>query len=245
MGTESQPQAKGKGASTKGAPPPPQTSAPAVNPAPPAPVLTSHDIFELCVARARNLIRLHQAAHGKAGKPEPYASDAHRGAIVLAIAALEAFVRDFVIHHTRKRLIDKAQTLPEALKVHIKKFLKEDDLLDAARKDDLLERIEKAFRSDFEKRSFQGTKNIEELFKVVGFDDIFHEVAISAGINEDTLRADIDRFTKRRHAIAHRGDYDLNQRPPRENGVTKKDAEDCVRLVCLIAEHMHEVGSKS
>lgn len=244
MASDSQIQAKGKGVATKGAAPPPQTASDAIGQVSVTRALTSYDIFELCVARARNLIKLHQAAHGKAGKPEPYASDAHRGSIVLAIAALEAFVRDFVIHHTRKRLVDKAQTLPEALKQQIKRFLKDDDLLDAARKDDLLERIEAAFRSDFEKRSFQGTKNIEELFRVVGFDSIFHEVAISAGINEDTLRTDIDRFTKRRHAIAHRGDYDLNQRPPREQGITKKDAEDCVRLVCLIAKHMHQVGSK-
>lgn len=244
MARGAQVQAKGKGADAKGATPPPQTDPSPGAPSATTPALTSFDIFELCVARARNLIKLHQAAHGKAGKPEPYASDAHRGAIVLAIAALEAFVRDFVIHHARQRLSNKAQTLPDALKDRIKKFLNDDALLDAARKDDLLERVEAAFRSDFEKRSFQGTRNIEDLFRVVGFDSIFHEVAVSAGINEDTLRAQIEGFTKRRHAIAHRGDYDLNQRPPRENGITKRDAEDCVRLVCLIAKHMHEVGSK-
>jgi hypothetical protein len=203
--------------------------------------LSSHDIFELCVQRARNLVKLHEAAHGKAGKPEKYTSDAHRAAIVLAISALDAFVRDSVISRTRTLLAAKTSSLPPSLTEQIKKFLKDDDLLQAARKDDLLERVEKAFRSDFEKRSFQGTKNIEEQFRIVGYQDVFHEVAIKAGMNEDTLRADLDRFTRRRHAIAHRGDYDLSVNPPRENVVTKKDAEDCIKLVCRIAKQIHEL----
>lgn len=132
------------------------------------------------------------------------------------------------------------------MKLHsdqIKKFLKDDDLLQAARKDDLLERVEKAFRSDFEKRSFQGTRNIEDQLRIVGYQDVFHEVAMRAGVNEDTLKADLDRFTQRRHAIAHRGDYDLSVDPPRETPVTKKDAEDCIQLVCRIAKEIHESGA--
>ncbi|MGD0273758.1 MAG: HEPN domain-containing protein [Gaiellaceae bacterium] len=203
--------------------------------------LTSYDIFELCVQRAKNLIKLHEAAHGKAGKPEKYTSDAHRAAIVLAVSALDAFIRDFVIFWTRSLLRSEAPGLPPALSAQIKRFLSDDDLLDAARKDDLLERVEKAFRGDFERRSFQGTKNIEDQLRVVGYEDIFHEVAVKAHMNEDTLRLDLDRFTQRRHAIAHRGDYDLSENPPKEKVVTKKDAEDCIKLVCRIAKQMSEL----
>lgn len=203
--------------------------------------LTSYGIFELCIERARNLVKLHEAAHGKAGKPEKYTSDAHRAALVLAVSALDAFVRDFVIARTRTLLAARTISLPGALSNEIKKFLRDDALIDAARKDDLLERVEKAFRSDFERRSFQGTKNIEEQFRIVGYDNVFHAVAVKAGLNEDTLRADLDRFTERRHAIAHRGDYDLTQNPPKETVVTKKDAEDCIRLMCRIAKHMHDL----
>jgi hypothetical protein len=184
----------------------------------------------------------YEAAHGKVGKPEKFTSDAHRAAIVLAISALDAFVRDFVIFRTRTLLAAKNSSLPSALSEQIKKFLKDDDLLQAARQDDLLVRVEKAFRSDFEKRSFQGTKNIEEQLRTVGYKDIFHEVAVKEGLNEDTLRADLDRFTRRRHAIAHRGDYDLSVNPPRETLVTKKDAEDCIKLICRIAKAIHELG---
>jgi len=206
--------------------------------------LDSHDVFELCIQRARNLLKLHEAAHGRAAKPEKYMSDAHRAAVVLAVSALDAFVRDLVISRTRTLLAKKAETLPAALSAEIKKFLKDDALLDAARKDDLLERVEKAFRADFEKRSFQGTKNIEEQLRIVGFENVFHAVAVKGGLNEDTLRQDLDRFTSRRHAIAHRGDYDLSENPPKENVVTKKDAEDCIKLVSRIAKCIHDLGSQ-
>lgn len=204
--------------------------------------MDSLGIFHCCIERARNLLKIHEAAHGKKAKPEKYLADAHRAAIVLAISALDAFVRSFVVTRVRTLLANKTATLPESLGTRIKSFLKDDSLLEAARKDDLLDRVEKAFRDDFEKRSFQGTRQITESLKLVGYDDVFHSVAISAEANEDTLRHRLDRFTDRRHAIAHRGDYDLSENPPREQPITKKDAEDCIKTVSLIAEHVHKLG---
>ena len=235
------PEAKGKGVGTNVFPGT-TTTVTGIQSSGSGKILTSHVVFELCIQRSRNLLKLHEAAHGKAGKPEKYTSDAHRAAIVLAISALDAFVRDFVLARTRTLLTTKAVALPQGLSTEIKKFLKDDALLDAARKDDLIERVDKAFRAEFERRSFQGTRNIEDQLRIVGFDDVFHEVAVKAHMNEETMRADLDRFTQRRHAIAHRGDYDLTENPPRENLVTKKDAEDCIKLICRIAKEIHLLG---
>lgn len=226
-----------KGTSARG--PDAHTTGTSVSTVEPAERVTSFNVFKLCIDRAKNLIKLHSAAHGKQSKPEKYMADAHRAAIVLAVSALDAFVRTFVIHQTRMLLADRSKALPGSLADQIKRFLKEDQLLDAARKDDLLERVERAFQNDFERRSFQGVKNITDYMKMVGYDDIFHDVAINAGVNEETLKTDLDRFTKRRHVIAHKGDYDLNQNPPKENVVTKKEAEDCIRLVTKIAKHIN------
>lgn len=209
----------------------------------PIPTLTSYDVFLMCVARSENLIRLHAAAHGRRAKPERFMGDAHRAAIVLAVSALDAFVRTFIIARSRTIIADKTRPLPGPLRDHIKRFVKDDDLLEAARKDDLLDRVAAAFRADFERRSFQGTKAIAEYMKLVGFDDVFHDVAIDAGVNEETLCRSLDRFTDRRHTIAHRGDYDLSQNPPKENVVTKRQATDCIKLVKLIAKHVHELGA--
>lgn len=205
----------------------------------------SFEIFERSIERASNLLKIHGAAHGKKSKPEKWLADAHRAAVVLAIAALDAFVRSFVITRIRDLLADKTAKLPDELEKKIKGFLKEDGLFLAARKDDLLERVAKAFRADFEKRSIQGDKQITESLQLVGFSDVIHEVAMSASENEDNLRKRLEDFTKRRHGIAHRGDYDLNQNPPKEVPITKRYAEDCIKLVSLIAKQINKLGTKS
>jgi HEPN superfamily RiboL-PSP-like protein len=208
------------------------------------PPLTSLDIFARCIERAENLIKIHEAAHGRQARPEPFLSDAHRAAIVLAISALDAYVRSFVVSNARNIIANKAKTLPAALASQIKNYLREDALLEAARKDDLLDRVEKALRDDFEKKSFQGTKSITDALKLLGHEDIFHEVAVSAGVNEDNLRERLDHYTQRRHDVAHQGDYDISQNPPQENPITKKDAEDCIKIVEMVAINIDKVGVK-
>jgi hypothetical protein len=222
---------------------PPQP-VPAKNPKPTTPT-TSFDIFTHCIERAQNLLKIHEAAHGRKAKPERYLADAHRAAVVLAISALDAFIRSFVIERVRSLLANKSATLPGPLADRIKSFLKDDALLEAARKDDLLDRVEKAFREDFEKKSFQGTRQITESLKLIGHSDVFHAVAMSAEENEDTLRRCLDGFTNRRHMIAHRGDYDLSQNPPREFPITKKEAQECIKIVGLVAAHINKLGEQS
>jgi len=169
-------------------------------------------------------------------------ADAHRAAIVLSVSALDAYVRTSCLERIRVIIADKSRELPTALSTEIKKFLKDDHLLEAARKDDLLSRVEKAFRQDFERKSFQWVKNITECLQFAGFEDVFHSVAVSKSMNEDNLKDELNRFTKRRHSIAHQGDYDLSQNPPVENPIRKKDAEDCIKLITRIAESIHSLS---
>jgi hypothetical protein len=205
----------------------------------PGAAANAFEVFTLCIERAKNLLKIHRAAHGNQARPPAYLADAHRAAIVLAISALDAYVRTCCIERVRELLTDRNRDLPAALAAEIKKFLKDDQLLEAARKDDLLSRVEKAFRQDFERKSFQGVKNITDCMQFAGFEDVFHAVAVSASLNEDNLKVEITRFTKRRHAIAHQGDYDLTQNPPVEIPIRKKDAEDCIKLVTKIANSIH------
>ncbi len=203
--------------------------------------LTALDIFNRCVDRAKNLIKIHGVAHGKKSKPEKFLADLHRAAIVLAISALDSYVRTFVASRIRVILAERTASIPASLSDRIKVFLKEDGLLEAARKDDLIERVDKAFRKDFERRTFQGTPAISDALKLVGIEDVFHDVALKAKKNEDTLRKELDEFTQRRHTIAHRGDYNLDENPPVENTITKIQAEDCIGLICVIAETINRL----
>jgi len=67
-------------------------------------------------------------------------------------------------------------------------------------------------------------------------------VAVKESINEDNLKARLDAFTKRRHIIAHHGDYDLSRNPPTEHPIRKRDAEDCIRLIAKVAQAIHKLS---
>jgi hypothetical protein len=168
-------------------------------------------------------------------------ADALRASIVLAVSALDAFVRTFVVNKILERVSDVTQTLPDKLREQIKEYLGTDTLLDAARIGDLRSRVDKAFRDHFEEQSFQGVKNISLAMRLIGYEDVFKTVAQNPSKNEDHLKRDLAIFTKRRHIIAHCGDYDFAQTPPKVNKISMAQANECIKLVELIAEEIHKL----
>lgn len=204
-----------------------------------ATVITPYDIFLKCIKRAANLINFHKESENETGKEEHYC-DAYRAAIVLSISALDAFIRTLVIERVKKILLDKKPLNPE-LRDYLKNLLNQDKLLDAARDYNLLEIVEKALRDDFEKKSFQGDWKISSFMKLVGHSEIFKQISIKAELNETTMTQNINKFTKRRHIIAHSGDYSLNETMQTENGIDKKYAKDCIDLVSKFAETLNEI----
>lgn len=201
---------------------------------------TSYDIFLKTIKRANNLINTHH----EGDKCEELHLDSFRAAVVLSISALDAYIRTLVVEKILFRLTDKSKELPIKLKEYLKGLLNQDALLEAARKYEFNEKVEKAIRGDFETKSFQGEYRIDFYLELVGYKDIFEKVSHSANKNKSRLRGDIERFTKRRHIIAHCGDYDLNQIPHTENDIDKQYAKDCVEIVKLFAEHLNKVTSK-
>ncbi len=198
-----------------------------------------YDIFNLSIKRAKNLIKIYSEAKKMGNLTADELSDAYRASIVLSISALDAFIRTFIISKIRKLIAKSEQKLPDSLIDKIKKFITSELLIEAARKNDLLDRVEKSFTADFDKKSFQGTKNIDEFMKMIGFKNIFHDISVKANINEETLKNDLDKYTVRRHMIVHKGDYDLAKMPPTENKITKKEVEECIKVVSNIAKYIH------
>jgi hypothetical protein len=203
--------------------------------------LSAFDVFLRCIERADNLITIHKNAHGIAARPADYLSDAFRASLVLSISALDAFVRAHVLERIAKLIRDKTKSIPAPLAVEIRRFLKDEELLQAALQDDLVQRVEKAFKTDFDRKSFQGVRNISDAMKIIGHDDVFHTIAVNASKNEDNLKQQLNDFTQRRHWIAHQGDYDLTQNPATQRQITKSDAERCIRLVTIVAKEINKL----
>jgi hypothetical protein len=210
---------------------------------PPAAVAptTEYSVFQNSINRARNLLEIHRMAHGTQARPPCFLSDAHRAAVVLAVSALDAFVRTFVIGKIVYKVANPSDSIPKKLREMIKEYLDPDSILDAARQGDFSSRVEKALRERFDDQSFQGIKKITEAMQLIGHDDVFATIAVSASVNEKKLKGCIGKFTKRRHIIAHCGDYDLNQTPPEENKIVKKDVLECIKTVELVAKEINKL----
>jgi len=211
-------------------------------PSPPRiPPTTPLAVFERSIKRARNLLTIHKMALGTARRPPALLADIHRATIVLAVSALDAYIRTLVINRVISKLKEVGNPVPTKLREQIKQLLGQDELIDAARIGDLSTRVEKALREKMEESSYQGVRKITEVMKLIGHEDIFKDIAHSASVNEQTLKENIGKFTKRRHIIAHCGDYDLSQTPPEEKSITKRDAEECIRTIESISREIDKV----
>ena len=211
------------------------------SPPPSASPTTSYSLFQSSIKRAQNLLKIHKLAHGAQARPPAFLADAHRAAIVLAVSALDAYVRAFVIDKIVFKVANPSEVISVKLREQIQESLGAESILDAARQGDLSSRVEKAFREKFDDQSFQGVKKITATMKLLGFDDVFATIARAASVNETNLKGDVGRFTKRRHIIAHCGDYDLNQAPPVENKILKKDVANCIKTVELVAHEINKL----
>lgn len=204
--------------------------------------LSSYDIFSRCIKRAENLLSFHK--DGIASENDENYCDAYRAAIVLAISALDAFVRSLVIEKIKETLSKKATPVPQKLSDYIKNLLNQDRLLEAARNYNLHEIVEKHIKEDFSTKSFQGEWKITVYMEIAGYKDIFQQVSADADINKEKLIGKLNQFTDRRHVIAHSGDYDLHQTPHSENSIDKKYAKECIDLVSKFAKHINEICQK-
>lgn len=231
------PNAKGKGAKSTGTPATQIDVTPAAVSAAPSGPRTPYDIFTLCIARAENLLNIE---HGTGPSAASTRADADRAAIVLAISALDAFVRAFVIARINAILTQRIEVSKPLMK-KLQECLTYEELFAAYRDQDLPSRVEQRLWVDFEARSTQGSGRITEYMAMVGIENVFKQVAKKADANEDRLRAELERFTNRRHEIAHRGDYDLSVNPPKEKPIHQDDAHECIRVVTLIAKQIHSL----
>jgi hypothetical protein len=202
---------------------------------------TPYDLFILTVNRAKNLIIVHKEIHGKPGCPPILLADAPRASLVLSVSALDAYIRILVVRRVTDLIKDVRKPLPNELRKQLKELLNQDKLLDAARTGDLSSPVSRALTDKFEQSSFQGVRKITEAMQLLGKKDIFKDIARAASKNEQTLKDNVGRFTDRRHVIVHCGDYDLNQTPPIEKAITKKEAEDCIKLMHRIATEIEKV----
>lgn len=201
---------------------------------------TPYDIFMRCIKRAENLINFHS---DDKNPEEEHFCDAYRASVVLTIAALDAYTRTVAIIKIKEKLKRKPkQTDP--LCIYIKTIMSHDTLLECAMNDSFFLEIENEITNDFQKKSFQGERKISHYMELAGYKNVFGIVSKKDNTNENNLKTKIDDFTKRRHTIAHGGDYDINQIPYKEFEIKKDYALECHKIVSNFTKTLNEICFK-
>ncbi len=202
--------------------------------------ITPYDIFLRCIKRAENLINFHS---DDKNPDEEHFCDAYRASIVLTIAALDAYIRTVTITKIREKLKRKLK-VTDPLFQYIKSIMSHDGLLESAMNDCFFEEIERQISDDFQKKSFQGERKITHYMELAGYKNIFQLISKKDNLNEHNLKDSIDKFTKRRHTIAHGGDYDINQIPFKELEINKEFAKECHKIVSDFTKTLNEICFK-
>jgi hypothetical protein len=206
----------------------------------PPETLTPYDIFIRCIKRAENLINFHS---DDKNPDEEHFCDAYRASVVLTIAALDAYTRTVAIIKIKEKLKKKPKAT-DPLCIYIKSIMTHDSLLECAMNDSFFTEIENQISNDFQKKSFQGERKISHYLELAGYKNIFGIVSKKNNSNEHNLKTRIDDFTKRRHTIAHGGDYDINQIPFKELEIKKDFAVECHKVVSEFTKTLNEICFK-
>ena len=162
--------------------------------------------FEGVINRSLNLLALQSPVEklfDQGGKPHDL-SDMTRAAVVLAVAAMDAYFTG-VFAERLVPYLKKKKTAPKALTGLLQKAG-----LDAAMTLELLgmerpyRRVRKLMDSYLAQHVTQRIEVIDELFLAYGFGDFSRHVQARA--KRKTLLASIRHLVGRRHDIAHKGD---------------------------------------
>jgi hypothetical protein len=200
-------------------------------------ILTAYDIFVRCIKRAENLINFHS---DDKNPDEEHFCDAYRASVVLTIAALDAYTRTVAIIKIKEKLKKKPKPT-DSLWLYIKSIMDHDSLLECAMNDSFFSEIENQITNDFQKKSFQGERKITHYMELAGYKNIIGMVSKKSNSNEENLKQSIDKFTKRRHTIAHGGDYDITQIPYKELEIKKEFAVECHKIVSQFTTTLNDI----
>ena len=172
----------------------------------------SYTRFEGVIKRSLNLLSLQPAVDKlfAGGNPPPDLSDMTRAAVVLAVAAMDAYFTA-VFAERLVPYLKKKKAAPPALAAVLQKAG-----LDASLTLELLamvrpyRRIRKLMDSYLAQHVTQRVEVIDELFLSYGLKDFCHHVQNRA--KRKNLLASIRNLVERRHQIAHKGDVNSHGR---------------------------------
>lgn len=214
---------------------------------------TPKEAFDESMKRAVSFLIAYRELHGKRGRVPTARADLLRGAVVFAVAAMDAYIRDTVAYHLAKVIAVQVRTksaLPKEFIRIIDSTMNTEALIKAAYASRTGSHIRSAVEGKLVQRSFQDPKAIEDAFKIIGLNDLIVKVAEIYGSKKKELEKTIRAITKRRHQIVHQADLHQDKkkkRKPREIKVSfVEEVLDTIRnfvnsIERIVSEHIQDI----
>lgn len=205
--------------------------------------ISDYDIFIKCITRAENLISFSRCIDKKecldsSLKDKIY--DCYRASVVLAISALDAFIRQTILHKVLGEIFKTNKKLSDKLKKYIIDRIKIENCIDEIRSGNFFKHIEKEILTDLA-TPFQNHEKITRYFDICGYKNIFNNIAKKINKHKDNVIDKFEKYTYRRHTIVHSGDYNTEQTEYKENEITLDYAKDCISFIKQIAKEIKEI----
>lgn len=189
--------------------------------------------FDKTIARCNDMVHLytHLKENGEAAS-----QDILRGAIVLSVAAFDAYATDcfseHFINYIKKYNIDNSIiTLLTDAGFDVR------FALDLIKTDRPYRKIRTIIDKHYSKYTTQRIKVIDDLFQLYHIDKITKNAAKKAGKKPETFLKSVERLVERRHCIVHDGDYNDHNR------ITNVTSTDIKRIETLkvLVDNMEEI----
>ncbi len=167
--------------------------------------------FDKTFNRCNAMIQLYNELKETTDETENIPQDILRGAIVLAVAAFDAYATDcfseyFVIYIKKYGVDSSLEKLLGNAGFTVKFAL---ELINSERP---YRKMRTLIEKYYYKYTTQQLKVIDELFRQYHIKDITKKAAQRSGKNEDRLLGSVEKIIERRHNIVHDGDYNDQNR---------------------------------
>jgi hypothetical protein len=196
------------------------------------PVSRTEEAFKRTIERVNGLLALVRQT-AKRGRPPQHASDVLRGALVLALAGLDALVLESII--------DAIPALARhgMLGTNFEKWIGKEPrkALAAFAGDSPYAALQELGREELGIQTFQKAKAIEGVLRdTVGANPPWEEAAAILGSSwsAEQVSRRLDEFVDRRNNIVHRGDLVPGKKSTRP--IQRTDVEEAVDIVNAVGE---------
>lgn len=189
--------------------------------------------FDKTIARCNEMVHLYTRLKESDETPS---QDIIRGAIVLSVAAFDAYATDcfsehFIDYIKNEDIDDSIIALLTNAGFDIK------FALDLIKTDRPYRKIRTIIDKHYSKYTTQKIKVIDDLFLLYHLKKITKCAADKAGKNPDKFLKSVEKLVERRHCIVHDGDYNDH------NKITKVTSTDIKRIDTLkvLVDNMEEI----